>query len=150
MSQFITEAKRFQKLAGIINENEDQNVNQAEIVASKVENSLEAKVDKLSPEQIQQLEVELAKMGVTAETPIDSIAKKVETSLDEAKGDDKQKLADTLSHIGTGLVGSLLVPIIPVAIGHATDTSTAAGLGITLAAAGLLKGLALALKKKSA
>jgi VIT1/CCC1 family predicted Fe2+/Mn2+ transporter len=150
MSQFITEAKRFQKLAGIINENEDQNVNQAEVVANKVENSLEAKVDKLSPEQIQQLQAELTKMGVTAETPVDSIAKKVETSLDEVEGDDKQKLASTLSNIGTGLVGSLLVPIIPVAIGHSTGLGTAAGIGITLGAAALLKGLALALKNKKA
>jgi hypothetical protein len=138
----LSEIKRMQQLAGLLTEDQS-----AEQIADKVENSLESKLDNLSPEQIQQLKSELAQLGVTAETPVETIAQDIESEMNEAEGNDKQKLANTLDGIGTGLLGSLLVPLIPVAIGS-TGIGVAAGFGITLAAAGLLKGLAQALKNK--
>lgn len=140
--QFIVEAKRMQQLAGIITEDQA-----AEKIADKVENSLKSKLDSLSPNQINQLKSELAQLGVTAETSVENIAQDIESEINEVEGDKKQKLAQTLDGIGTGLIGSLLVPFIPVAIGS-TGVGVAAGFGITLAAAGLLKGLAQALKNK--
>ena len=139
----LNEVRQFQKLAGLLKENEvDQ-------IADKVEDSVEAKLDQLSPQQIQQLQADLAKMGITADTSVEDAAHKIEGSLDEVEGDDKKKLADTLSAIGTGLIGSLLVPIIPAAIGHSTGIGMAGGLGLTFAAGGLLVGLAKALEHRS-
>ena len=139
----LNEVKRFQKLAGLLKED------QADQIVDKVEDSLEAKLDQLSPDQIRKLQADLAKLGITADTAVEDAAEKIEGSLDEAEGDDKKKLANALQSIGTGLIGSLLVPIIPVAIGQSTGLGTATGLGITLAAGGLLVGLAKALKAKS-
>ena len=147
MAQLINEAKRFQKLAGILKENDQPSSAEAEQVANKVEKSLEAKVNTLTPEQIEQLKTELADLGVTPTTPVDVIANEVENELTEAEGDSKQKIASTLSGIGDGLIGSLLVPMIPVAIGISTGGGFAAGLGITLGTAALLKGLAKVLDK---
>jgi hypothetical protein len=142
MKTQLNEMQRMQQLAGLLTEDQS-----AEQIADKVENSLESKLDNLSPEQIEQLKSELAQLGVTAETPVEDVAQDIESEMNEAEGDDKQKLANTLDGIGTGLLGSLLVPLIPVAIGS-TGIGVAAGFGITLAAAGLLKGLAQALKNK--
>jgi len=139
----LNEVRQFQKLAGLLKENE------ADQIVDKVEDSLEDKLDQLSPEQIQKLQADLVKLGITADTAIEDAAEKIEGSLDEIEGDDKKKLANALQSIGTGLIGSLLVPIIPVAIGQGTGLGTATGLGITLAAGGLLVGLAKALKAKS-
>jgi ribosomal protein S13 len=136
------ELNRFMKLAGLLKENN------AEQIVDKVEPSIEAKLDQLSPEQIQKLQADLAKLGITADTAVEDAAQKIEGSLDEAEGDDKKKLANALSNIGTGLIGSLLVPIIPLAIGHGTGLGVASGFGITLAAGGLLVGLAKALEAK--
>jgi len=141
----INEIKRMQQLAGILNENAGQ---EAEQIADKVEQPLEAKLDKLSPEQIQQLQAELTKLGITANTSVEDAAQKIEGPLSEAEGDDKQKLAKALSSIGTGLIGSMLVPLIPLAVGQATGLGMGAGLGITFAAGGLLVGLAKALGHK--
>jgi ribosomal protein S13 len=138
----LSEIKRMQQLAGLLTEDQS-----AEQIADKVENSLESKLDNLSPEQIEQLKSELAQLGVTAETPVEDVAQDIEGKMNEAEGDDKQKLVSIIDGIGTGLIGSLLVPLIPVAIGS-TGIGVAAGFGITLAAAGLLKGLAQALKNK--
>lgn len=139
----LNEVRQFQKLAGLLKENE------ADQIVDKVGDSLEAKLDQLTPEQIQKLQADLAKLGITADTAVEDAAEKIEGSLDEIEGDDKKKLANALQSIGTGLIGSLLVPIIPVAIGQGTGLGTATGLGITLAAGGLLVGLAKALKAKS-
>jgi len=147
-TQFITEAKRFQKLAGILKENDSQSLAQAEKVVNKVEQPLEAKLDKLSPAQIQQLQAELTKLGITANTSVEDAAHKIEGNLSEAEGDDKQKLAKALSSIGTGLIGSMLVTLIPLAVGQTTGLGMGAGLGITFAAGGLLVGLAKALGHK--
>ena len=144
--QFIVEAARLQKLAGIlITENEEQT---AEQIANKVENSLNSKLNSLSPSQINQLKSELAQLGITANTPVKDIAQDIESEINEIEGDKKQKIVNALDGIGTGLIGSLLVPFIPVAIGS-TGVGVAAGFGITLATAGLLKGLAKALKNKN-
>ena len=139
----LNEVRQFQKLAGLLKENE------ADQIVDKVEHSVEAKLDQLSPQQIQQLQADLAKIGITADTPVEDAAHKIEGSLDEAQGDDKKKLADALSAIGTGLIGSLLVPFIPLAVGQGTGLGTAGGYGLTFAAGGLLVGLAKALKDKS-
>jgi VIT1/CCC1 family predicted Fe2+/Mn2+ transporter len=144
-NQEMNELKRMQKLAGLLKEDNSQD---AEQIVNKVEDSLEAKIDKLSPEQIQQLQAELNKLGITANTSVEDAAQKIQGSLDEAEGDDKKKLASTLQSIGTGLIGSMLVPIIPLAIGQGTGLGTAAGFGITFAAGGLLVGLAKALRQK--
>ena len=142
MKTQLNEMQRMQQLAGLLTE--DQSTEQ---IADKVENSLESKLDSLSPDQIEQLKSELAQLGVTAETPVEDVAQDIESEMNEAEGDDKQKLVSIIDGIGTGLIGSLLVPLIPVAIGS-TGIGVAAGFGITLAAAGLLKGLAQALKNK--
>ncbi len=142
MKTQLNEFERMQQLAGLFTENQS-----AEQIADKVENSITSKLDSLSPEQIQQLNSELTKLGVTADASVDNIAKGIESKINEVEGDEKQKIADTLDGIGTGLIGSLLVPLIPVAIGS-TGIGVAAGFGITLATAGLLKGLAQALKNK--
>jgi ribosomal protein S13 len=142
MKTQLNEMQRMQQLAGLLTEDQS-----AEQIADKVENSLESKLDNLSPEQIEQLKSELAQLGVTAETPVKDVAQDIEGEMNEAEGDDKQKLVSIIDGIGTGLIGSLLVPLIPVAIGS-TGIGVAAGFGITLAAAGLLKGLAQALKNK--
>ena len=145
----LNEVRQLRKIAGLLKENDMQGAQQAEKVADKVEQSLEAKLDQLSPDQIQKLQADLAKMGITADTPVEDAAQKIEGSLDEAEGDDKKKLASALQSIGTGLIGSLLVPIIPLAVGQSTGLGTAAGLGITFAAGGLLVGLAKALQHKA-
>jgi ribosomal protein S13 len=139
----LNEVRQFQKLAGLLKENE------ADQVVNKVEGSVEAKLDQLTPQQIQQLQADLAKMGITADTSVEDAAQKIEGSLDEAEGDDRKKLANALSAIGTGLIGSLLVPFIPLAIGHSTGMGTAGGYAVTFAAGGLLVGLAKALQHKS-
>jgi len=139
----LNEVRQFQKLAGLLKENE------ADQVVNKVEGSVEAKLDQLTPQQIQQLQADLAKMGITADTSVEDAAEKIEGSLDEAEGDDKKKLANALSAIGTGLIGSLLVPFIPLAIGQGTGIGTAGGYAVTFAAGGLLVGLAKALKHKN-
>jgi hypothetical protein len=144
MKQYLSEVRRMQQLAGLITENDDR---AAEQVADKVENSIDSKLDNLQPEKIEQLKAELAKLGITADTPVEDIAQDIESAINEVEGDQKQKIADALDGIGTGLIGSLLVPLIPVAIGS-TGVGVAAGFGITLAAAGLLKGLAKALQNK--
>lgn len=146
MKQSLNEIRRMQRIAGILKENTE--ADKAEIVADKVENSIEAKVAKLTPDQVEQLKAELNKLGITADTPAEEVIDKVEGPLSEAQGDEKQKIASTLSAIGSGLMLSLLVPFIPAAVGNATGTGFAGGLGITIATAGLLIGLAKALGNK--
>lgn len=138
----LNEVRRFQKIAGLLKENETDQI------VDKVEDSVEAKLDQLTPQQIQQLQADLAKMGITADTSVEDAAEKIEGSLDEAEGDDRKKLANALSAIGTGLIGSLLVPFIPLAIGQSTGMGTAGGYAVTFAAGGLLVGLAKALQHK--
>ena len=112
-----------------------------EKVEAAVEDKLEATVDNLSDEQKDQLRAELAKAGITADSRIEDVAGKLDESLYEAEGDTKAKVASALSDVGGGLMKSLLVPIIPVAIGS-MGPGVAAGFVITAAVAGGLIALA--------
>jgi hypothetical protein len=147
---------KMQKTAGLITESQYKKLVENEeakaiAAAEKVEDKvavdpkLEQAVDKLTPEQIAQLKKELANLGVTANSSVKDVANKIEPKieevLNEAEGDAKQKVASALSTLGQGLVGSLLVPIIPVAIGSA-GVGVAAGFAITALTAGALIGLA--------
>lgn len=115
-----------------------------EKVEAAVEDKLEATVDNLSDEQKDQLRAELAKAGITADSKIEDVAGKLDESLTEVEGDTKAKIANALSDIGGGLMKSLLVPIIPVAIGS-MGPGVAAGFAITAGTAGILIALAKAL-----
>jgi len=135
-----------------------KDVNEAEeisvdVAADKVENAvddkLEATVNALTDEQKEQLRAELAKAGITANTEPEDIAGKLDESLFEAEGDTKTKIANALSDIGGGLMKSLLVPIIPVAIGS-MGPGVAVGLAITAGTAGILIALAKALGAEKA
>jgi hypothetical protein len=112
-----------------------------EKVEAAVEDKLEATVDNLSDEQKDQLRAELAKAGITASSRIEDVAGKLDESLTEVEGDTKAKVASALSDIGGGLMKSLLVPIIPVAIGS-MGPGVAAGFAITVGVAGGLIALA--------
>ena len=128
-----------------INEAEEMSVDAtADKVENAVDDKLEATVDALTDEQKEQLRAELAKAGITANTDPEAIAGKIDESLFEAEGDTKAKIANALSNIGGGLMKSLLVPIIPVAIGS-MGPGVAAGLAITAGTAGILIALAKAL-----
>lgn len=115
-----------------------------EKVEAAVEDKLEATVDNLSDEQKDQLRAELAKAGITANSRIEDVAGKLDESLTEVEGDTKTKIANALSDIGGGLMKSLLVPIIPVAIGS-MGPGVATGFAITAGTAGILIALAKAL-----
>jgi hypothetical protein len=133
-----------------VNEAEEMSVDMA---ADKVENAvddkLEVTVNALTDEQKEQLRAELAKAGITANTDPEAIAGKLDESLFEAEGDTKAKIANALSDIGGGLMKSLLVPIIPVAIGS-MGPGVAVGLAITAGTAGILIALAKALGAEKA
>jgi hypothetical protein len=116
----------------------------ADKVENAVDDKLEATVNALNDEQKEQLRAGLAKLGITATTDPEVIASKIDESLFEAEGDTKTKIANALSDIGGGLMKSLLVPIIPVAIGS-MGPGVAAGLAITAGTAGILIALAKAL-----
>jgi hypothetical protein len=127
---------------------EGQEEMSVDAAAKKVENAvddkLEATVNALTDEQKEQLRAGLAKLGITANTDPKTIASKIDESLFEAEGDTKTKIANALSDIGGGLMKSLLVPIIPVAIGS-MGPGVAAGFVITAGTAGILIALAKAL-----
>ena len=116
----------------------------ADKVENAVDDKLEATVNALNDEQKEQLRAGLAKLGITATTDPEVIASKIDESLFEAEGDTKTKIANALSDIGGGLMKSLLVPIIPVAIGS-MGPGVAAGIAITAGTAGILIALAKAL-----
>ena len=142
------ETLRMQMLSGIITEgqykaklHENEVAAVGEKVEAAVEDKLEATVDKLSDEQKDQLRAELAKAGITANSRIEDVAGKLDESLTEVEGDTKAKVASALSDIGGGLMKSLLVPIIPVAIGS-MGPGVAVGFAITAGVAGGLIALA--------
>jgi hypothetical protein len=116
----------------------------ADKVENAVDDKLKATVNALDDKQKEQLRAGLAKLGITANTDPETIASKIDESLFEAEGDTKTKIANALSDIGGGLMKSLLVPIIPVAIGS-MGPGVAAGLAITAGTAGILIALAKAL-----
>jgi hypothetical protein len=150
MKQQINEVRRMQQLAGLINENQETTT--VEKIENTVADKLENSVEKLTDEQIAQLQQTLSSLGITADSnPQDVINKlepKINEILGEAEGDTQKKVADALGHIGTGLVKSLLIPLIPLAVGHEAGIGFAGGLAATIGVAGLLIGLAKALGHK--
>jgi hypothetical protein len=116
----------------------------AEKVEKEIKDEVEAIVAGLDSEEKEQYKAELAQLGITANTEPEDIAGKLDESLFEAEGDTKAKIANALSDIGSGLMKSLLVPIIPVAIGS-MGPGVAAGVAITAGTAGILIALAKAL-----
>ena len=153
---------KMQKLAGLITESQFKQLTeneeaQAIATAEKIEDNvadnskLDQAIEKLTPDQISQLKKELANLGVTPNSSIenvaDKIAPKIEEILNEAEGDAKQKVASALNTVGSSLIKSLLIPIIPVAIGSA-GVGVAAGFAITALTAGALIGLAKLLGEK--
>jgi len=120
--------------------------------STKIEHHLDNIVDQMSDEQVQQLQQELDTMGITAHTGVKeamAIVKQeesIQSDMDETM--KKQKAAEILSDIGSGLMASTLVPLIPLAIGHAMNIGFAGGLAVHFATAGLLLHLAKALGKK--
>jgi hypothetical protein len=136
---FFTRAHVVDK--GAIAEGEEDVTSIGKKVETAVEDKLEATVNKLSDEQKDQLKAELAKLGVTATSNVKDVAAKLNESLYEAEGDTKAKVASALQDIGGGLMKSLLVPIIPVAIGS-LGPGVAAGFAITAGVAGGLIALA--------
>ena len=143
------ETLRMQMLAGVITEGqykvklqENEMAAVGEKVEAAAEDKLEATVDKLSDEQKAQLSAELAKAGITANSRIEDVAGKLDESLFEGEGDTKQKVASVLSGVGGALMGSMLVPLIPLIVGHTTGTGFGGGLAITAGVAGALIALA--------
>jgi hypothetical protein len=129
------------KYKGAVAEGEEDVTSIGKKVEAAVEDKLETTVSKLSDEQKDQLKAELAKLGVTATSNVKDVAAKLNESLYEAEGDTKAKVASALQDVGGGLMKSLLVPIIPVAIGS-LGPGVAAGFAITAGVAGALIGLA--------
>ena len=120
--------------------------------STKIEHHLDNMVSQLSDEQVQQLQQELDSMGITSHSSIKDVINVVKQEdtmeLDMNEVMKKEKVADLLSNIGSGLVTSTLVPLIPLAIGHAMNIGFAGGLAVHFATAGLLIHLAKALGKK--
>jgi len=120
--------------------------------SGKIQNYVDNIVNQLSDEQVQQLQQELDIMGITSQSSVKDVINVVkqedamQSDMDE--GMKKEKVADLLSTIGSGLVTSTLVPLIPLAIGHAMNIGFAGGLAVHFATAGLLIHLAKALGKK--
>ena len=120
--------------------------------STKIEHHLNNMVDQMSDEQVQQLQQELDTMGITAHTGVKqamSIVKQeesIQSDMDETM--KKQKAAEILSDIGSGLMASTLVPLIPLAIGHAMNIGFSGGLAVHFATAGLLLSLADVIRKK--
>ena len=120
--------------------------------SGKIQNYVDNIVNQLSDEQVQQLQQELDIMGITSQSSVKDVINVVkqedtmQSDMDE--GMKKEKVADLLSTIGSGLVTSTLVPLIPLAIGHAMNIGFTGGLAVHFATAGLLIHLAKALGKK--
>jgi hypothetical protein len=114
-----------------------------------VKDEVKAELAKKDPKFKEQLKAELARLGITANSTVEDVAQeikpKIEESLNEAEGDTKAKLAKAFSDVGSGLMKSMLVPLIPLVAGQATDTGFAGGLAITAITAGALIALAKAL-----
>ena len=138
----------------IINESERNNIRglYENHGSTKIEHHLNNMVDQMSDEQVQQLQQELDTMGITAHTGVKqamSIVKQEESIQSDMDEDmKKQKAAEILSDIGSGLMASTLVPLIPLAIGHAMNIGFAGGLAVHFATAGLLLSLAEVIRKK--
>jgi hypothetical protein len=127
---------------------------QENIESAKVQHHVDNMVNNLSDEQVHELLQQLNSVGITPNTSVKHAVNVVknqeamEMQQDMDENAKKQKAAELLSNIGSGLVGSTLVPIIPLALGHALNIGFAGGLAVHIATAGLLIALAKALGKK--
>jgi len=118
-----------------------------------IQHHLDKVVNQLSDEQVQELKQELGNLGITSHSSTKQVLNAInhEEAVQQSDMDEemkKEKVADILSNVGSGLMTSLLVPLIPVAIGHAMNIGFAGGLAVHIATAGLLLHLAKALGKK--
>ena len=149
MSEEKEEKDRFDEIFEGLDEEEDEmalneiekTISVGEKVESEVEDKLESKIANLSDEQKLQLKTQLSKIGITSDSKIQDVVSKLNESLYETEGDTKIRVANALNTVGGALMKSLLVPIIPVAIGH-SGIGVASGFVITAAVAGGLIGLA--------
>jgi hypothetical protein len=138
----------------VITESERNNIRglYENLGSSKIQNNVDDMVSQLSDEQVYELQQQLANMGITPQSSVKHVINVVKTE-DEIQSDmdenmKKEKVADLLSTVGSGLVTSTLVPLIPLALGHAMNIGFSGGLAVHLATAGLLIALAKALGKK--
>jgi hypothetical protein len=121
---------------------------EAAAVGEKVEAAVEKApsvkdaLNKLSDEEKDQLRAKLTKAGITADSRIEDVAGELDESLTEAEGDTKTKVANALSVVGGGIMKSMIVPLIPLIVGHTTGTGFGGGLAITAGVAGALIALA--------
>lgn len=158
------EKRNIQGMYGLINEESsietiDLNKDDEISVEEKIADRLLPSIENLTPEQINQLKSELEHLGVTPDSSvkdvtnnIKDITNNIESSLNEDEEEEgstvKEKVADVLSDVGSALMKSLLVPIIPVVVGSTTGIGFAGGFAVTTLTAGALIGLAKALGKK--
>ena len=139
------------KSKGLINEVDQKIEKAAEQIANnpKVQSELEEKLKNLSPEQIEKLEMDIQKainqLRVESKNPTDNMSYMDSKNKTEIT---KEKVADTLESVASAGASTLLVPIIPVAIGTAIG-SVAAGFGVFILGITALYGLAKAIKKIS-
>jgi hypothetical protein len=128
----------------------------AEKVEDKVESDpkIEAALDKLSDEEKSQLSAELAKLGITPDSSIQSVANKLASELgdvvNEAEENPNKKKAEVLKYFGQVLTMQNAIPIFSVMLGHVINPSSPllTGMGLTLGVGGALIGLAKALENK--
>ena len=140
-----------------LNEGEEaQALATAEKVEDKVESDpkIEAAIDKLSDEEKSQLSAELAKLGITPDSSIQSVANKLASKLgdvvNEAEENPNKKKAEVLKYFGQVLTMQNAIPIFSVMLGHVINPSSPflTGIGLTLGVGGALIGLAKALENK--
>lgn len=151
------EKRNIQGMYGLINEESsietiDLNKDDEISVEEKIADRLLPSIENLTPEQINQLKSELEHLGVTPDSSVKDVTNNIESSLNEDEEEEgstvKEKVADVLSDVGSALMKSLLVPIIPVVVGSTTGIGFAGGFAVTTLTAGALIGLAKALGKK--
>ncbi len=121
--------------------------------AGKIEHHIENMISQLSDEEVHELLQQLESVGITPNTTVKQAVNVVRREEDNNEMDmdenmKRRKAAEILSSIGTGLVGSTLVPLIPLGIGNAMNIGFTGGLAVHLGVAFLLVGLAKALGRK--
>ncbi len=121
--------------------------------AGKIEHHIENMISQLSDEEVHELLQQLQSVGITPNTTVKQAVNVVrreeqDNEMDMDENMKRRKAAEILSSIGTGLVGSTLVPLIPLGIGNAMNIGFTGGLAVHLGVAFLLIGLAKALGRK--
>ena len=117
-----------------------------------LQNKADAIVSKLSDAEKEELKQTLDRLGIEPDSTLKQVVQIVNKATPEEKGEmgeaeksPKEKVADTLAGLGSGLAASHLVPIIPLAIGRAADIGFAGGMAVSLGTAFILLSLAKAL-----